>query len=92
MKGSRVCKPCNVLAVRKYVWYKATPSYLQEMMATIVLPGLIYHICEMYIYDCIVYENTNKEFISSLRSISERFRLHNLFLKASSCKFGYSDN
>ena len=25
------------------------------MMATIVLTGLIYHICEMYIDDCIVY-------------------------------------
>ena len=27
VKGSRACKPCNVLAVRKYVrvvWYKAT--------------------------------------------------------------------
>ena len=61
------------------------------MMATIVLTGLIYHICEMYIDDCIVYGNTEGEFVSRLRSISERFRLHNLFLKASKCKFGYSE-
>ena len=45
----------------------------------------------MYIDDCIVYGNTEGEFVSRLRSISERFRLHNLFLKASKCKFGYSE-
>ena len=61
------------------------------MMATIVLTGLIYHICEMYIDDCIVYGNTDGEFVSPLRSIFERFRLHNLFLKAAKCKFGYSE-
>ena len=61
------------------------------MMESIVLTGLIYHICEMYIDDCIVYGNTEVEFVSRLRSIFERFRLHNLFLKASKCKFGYSE-
>ena len=44
-----------------------------------------------YIDDCIVYANTNGEFVPRLRSIFERFRLHNLFLKASECKFGYSE-
>ena len=58
-------------------------SYFQEMMATIVLTGLICHICEMYIDDCIVYGNTDGEFFSRLRPLFERFRLHNLFLKAS---------
>ena len=62
----------------------------KEMMATILLAGLIYHICEMYIDDCIVYGNTDGEFVSRLCSIFERFRLHNLFSKASKCKFGYS--
>ena len=33
------------------------------MMVTIVLTGLIYHICEMYIDDCIVYGNTEVEFV-----------------------------
>ena len=45
----------------------------------------------MYIDDCIVYGSTEIEFVSRLRSIFERFRLHNLFLKASKCKFGYSE-
>ena len=44
-----------------------------------------------YIDDCIVYGNTDGESVSRLRSIFERFTLHNLFLKASKCKFGYSE-
>ena len=41
----------------------------------------------MYIDDCIVYGNKDGEFVSHLRSIFERFRLHNLFLKASELDF-----
>ena len=33
---------------------------------------------------------TDREFVSRLRSIFERLRLHDFFLKASKCKFGYS--
>ena len=70
---------------------KQAPSYFQEMMATIVLTGLIDHICEMHIDDCIVYGNTHGEFVSRLRAIFERFRFHNLFSKASKCKLGYTE-
>ena len=70
---------------------KQAPSYFQEMMATIVLTRLIYHIREMYIDEFIVYGNTDGEFVPRLRSIFERLRLHNMFLKASKCKFGYSE-
>ena len=38
-----------------------------------------------------MYGNTDGEFISRLRSIFERFRLHNLFLEASKCKSEYSE-
>ena len=38
-----------------------------------------------------MYRNTEGEFVSRLRPIFERFRLHNLFRKASKCKFGYSE-
>ena len=34
---------------------KRAPSYFQEIMATVVLAGLIYMICEMYIDDCTVF-------------------------------------
>ena len=64
------------------------PSYFQEMMVTVVLCGLIYCCCEMYLDDCIVYGRGQAEFIVNLKKVFERFRLKNLKLKASKCKFG----
>ena len=46
---------------------KRAPSYFQEIMATVVLVGLIYMICKMYIDDCSVFGDTNIEFVSRLR-------------------------
>ena len=45
----------------------------------------------MYIDDCTVFGNTNIEFVSRLKLIFERFRKHNLCLKASKYFFGYSE-
>ena len=70
---------------------KQAPSDFQELMASIVLAVLIYHICEMYIDDYIVYWTTNEEFILRLRSNFDKFRLHKLFSKASKYKFGCSE-
>ena len=39
-------------------------------------------ICEMYIDDCSVFGDTNIEFVLRLRLVFERFRKHNLYLKA----------
>jgi hypothetical protein len=57
------------------------------MMASIVLIGLIYFICEMYLDDCIVH-GRGPEFCQRLRDVLERFRKHNIFLKLPKCKFG----
>ena len=48
---------------------KRAPSYFQEIMATVVLTGLIYMIFEMYVDDCTVFSDTNIEFVSRLKSI-----------------------
>ena len=48
-------------------------------------------ICEMYIDDCTVFGDTNIEFVSTLKLIFERFRKHNLYIKASKCFFGFSE-
>jgi hypothetical protein len=66
------------------------PSYFQEMMTTVVLFGLVYFICEMYLDDCIVFANTNDEFVIRLRKVFTAFSRHNIFLKAKKCKFGMS--
>ena len=69
---------------------KRAPSYFQEQMATTVLYGLIYTICEMYIDDCIVYADSNAQFLERLELIFQRFRLKGLRVKAKKCKFGLS--
>ena len=60
-------------------------------MATVVLVGIIYMICEMCIDDCSVFGDANIEFVSRLRLVFERFRKHNLYLKANKCRFGFKD-
>ena len=70
---------------------KRAPSNSQAIMATVVLTGLTYMICEMYIHDCTVFGDTNIEFVSRLKLNFERFHKHNLYIKASKCVFGYSE-
>ena len=67
---------------------KRAPSYFQEMMATVVLAGLLYFICEMYIDDCIVFANSDEQLLERLETIFIRFKEKNVYLKASKCKFG----
>ena len=60
-------------------------------MATMVLIGLKYKIYELYIDDCNIFGEKNIEFVFRLKWVFERFRKHNLYLKASKCFFGYSE-
>jgi drug/metabolite transporter (DMT)-like permease len=48
---------------------KRAPSYFQQMMASIVLAGLIYFICEMYLDDCIVHGAGNDQFLQRLEEV-----------------------
>jgi transposase InsO family protein len=69
---------------------KRAPSYFQEMMAAVVLVGLVYFICEIYLDDCIVHAATNTSFLERLETVFQRFSKHKLFLKPGKCKFGTS--
>ena len=51
-------------------------------MARVVLVDLFYMMCEMYIDVCIVFGDTNNEFLSRLERDFGRFRKHNLYLKS----------
>ena len=70
---------------------KRAPSHFQEQMATTVLHGLIYLICEMYIDDLNTFANTDDTFLDRLRRIFTRLREHHLFLKASKCFLGFPE-
>ena len=66
---------------------KRAPSYFQQIMATIVLVGMM---CEMYTDDdCIVFANTNEEYTFRLGTWT--FQKHNLFLTASKCSFAFKE-
>jgi Reverse transcriptase (RNA-dependent DNA polymerase) len=70
---------------------KGGPSYFQQTIASVVLAGLLYFICEVYIDDVNVYTKDNDEFISRLREVFQRFRHHKVYLKTSKCYLGYSE-
>jgi uncharacterized membrane protein len=53
-------------------------SYFQEMMAAVVLAGLIYFICEIYLDDCIVHASDVITFVSRLELIFERLEKHRI--------------
>ena len=43
---------------------KQAPSYFRQIMSTVVLAGLIYSICEMYIDDCnVTLTNSFRDFV-----------------------------
>lgn len=67
---------------------KGAPSYFQRVLATVVLVGLIYTICELYIDDIIVHAREPDEFLSRLRKVFERLRKHNITLNPEKCSFG----
>ncbi len=69
---------------------KRAPSYFQQMMSSIVLAGMIYFICEVYLDDVIVHAKTDDEFIIRLEKVLERFSKHHIILKPSKCKFGFA--
>ena len=59
-------------------------------MATVILAGLIYFICEMYLDDCIVHAKTQEEFLIRLRKLFTRFREKGIILKPSKTRLGMS--
>ena len=69
---------------------KRAPSF-QQIKATTVLVGLIYMMFEMYIDDCIVFADTNDEFVSRLDSVLGRFRKDILFLNTSKCSLSFQE-
>jgi hypothetical protein len=54
------------------------PPYFQEMMAAVVLAGLVYFICED-LDDCIVHAPDNQTFLQNLGSISKDLVSINFF-------------
>ena len=69
---------------------KAAGSYFQGVLATVVLAGLIYVICELYIDDIIIHGATFQEFLSNFETVLKRFKKYNITLNPKKCKLGYT--
>ena len=67
---------------------KGSASYFQEQMATVVLVGLVYHICELYLDDILSYACTGKELVSRLRQVFERFRKYKITINPDKSELG----
>ena len=63
---------------------KNAPSYYQQLIAGVVLAGILYFICELYIDDCIVFGKDKETFLRNVRTVFERFR-KNTITKALRC-------
>ena len=67
---------------------KRAPSYFEEQMASDVLAGLVFVICEIYLDNIIIYATGNDEFVDRTRQVFARLRLKGLRLKAKKTKLG----
>lgn len=67
---------------------KNAASYFQRVMATVVLIGLIYLICELYIDDILVFGKDEDDFIENLEKVFKRLRQYNVTLNPRKCRFG----
>ena len=69
---------------------KGAGTYFQRVIVTVVLVGILYISCELYIDDILVYGATEDEFIYNLKVVFLRFRKHLLTLNPAKCKLGMS--
>ena len=67
---------------------KGALAYFQAALATEILVGLLYSICELYIDDIIVYARTEEEFCVRLTAVLERYRKHNITFNPKKVKLG----
>ena len=70
---------------------KEAEAYFQGVLASIVLSGLVYFICELYIDDLIIYATTETEFVTRLEQVLERLDKHNVTVHPDKCELGISE-
>ena len=70
---------------------KGAPGYFQQVMATIVLLGLLYYICENYLDDVFVSGNTEDEYFHNLEEVFKRFDKHKLTIHPGKLRCGLTE-
>ena len=57
-------------------------------MAEYVLHGLIYIICEVYIYDLLIYGRNEEDFLRNVETVFKRLREYNVTLNPKNVHLG----
>ena len=70
---------------------KTAPSYFQEKMASDVLRGLLYFICEVYIDDIIIGGDSEEDLAKNLRLVFTRLVEENVKLNPKKLKIGLTE-
>ena len=66
------------------------PAYFQRIMSTVVLAGLMYIKCEVYMDDVIVYGRTREEYLTNLEAVLDRLRKFRLTANPDKTRLGLS--
>jgi hypothetical protein len=70
---------------------KTAGSYFQQQISHVVLHGLIFRICEVYIDDVIIHGETMEEFLANLAKVFERFAKFRIYLNPDKCVLGVNE-
>ena len=76
---------------RVWMGLKTAGSYFQQQISHVVLQGLIFQICEVYIDDVIIHGETMEEFLQNLAKVFERFRQYRIYLNPDKCVLGVNE-
>ena len=67
---------------------KPAANYFHNIMQSIVLTGLVFVICEVYLDDILVYGSTAEDYLTNMTSVFKQLRLHKITLNPDKCLFG----
>jgi hypothetical protein len=70
---------------------KGSGPYFQRSMASVVLAGLVYIICEIYIDDVLIHGRSEEDFLVNLRKVLDRLRTFNVAANPKKTKLGLSE-
>ena len=70
---------------------KGAPGYFQQIMATVVLFGILYKCTEVYLDDVFVHGNTEDEYFDNLEEVFMRIRKFKLTIHPEKMRCGLTE-
>ena len=67
------------------------PSYFQQQMQSVVLEGLVYQVCEVYLDDIIVFGTTAQDYLANVATVLSALERYNITVNPDKCRFGLEE-